>query len=65
MFTEGEIKMRYVKEGVLGVLIGSGIILIFMGFQALKMGNNWFPAYFMVGAILAVGFIKVALKVLK
>ena len=57
--------MKYLKEGILGVCIGSGIILIMLGIQALRMGNNLFPAYLIVGVLLSVGFIFVAQKVLK
>ena len=54
--------MNILKDWILGICIASGIILILLGLQAVAMGNKLWPAYFIAGAIIAAGFIKVAVN---
>ncbi len=57
--------MKSVKEILLGLCIGGGIILVLSGIGAVRSGNNWWPAYFIAGAIIAVGSLKLSTKVIK
>ena len=59
---KGEAKMKNVKDWIFGIGIGGGIILILLGLQAVTTGNKWWPAYFIAGAIIAAGFIKVTIN---
>jgi hypothetical protein len=59
---KGGAKMKNVKDWILGIGIGGGIILILLGLQAVATGNKWWPAYFAAGAIIAAGFIKFAIN---
>ncbi len=57
--------MKSFKEVILGLVIGGGFILILAGIEAFNLGNKWYPAYFITGAIIAVGFLKLSTKVIK
>ena len=61
----GGAKMKSLIEVILGLCIGGGIILILSGIGAVREGQKWWPAYFIVGAIIAVGFLKLSAKVIK
>ena len=54
--------MKSLKEVILGLCVGGGIILILSGIGALRAGNKLWPVYFIVGAIIAVVFSKVAVN---
>ena len=54
--------MKILKDWMLGICIGGGIVLILLGLQAVTRGNKWWPAYFIAGAIIAAGFVKVAIN---
>jgi len=57
--------MKSLKEVILGLCIGGGIILILSGIGAVREGQQGWPAYFIVGAIIVVGFLKLSAKVIK
>ena len=54
--------MKSLKEVILGLCIGGGIILILSGFGAVREGQKWWPAYFIAGVIIAARFLKVAIN---
>jgi len=54
--------MPTLKDWILGICISGGIILVFLGLGAVWAGNKLWPAYFIVGAIIAVVFSKVAVN---
>jgi len=57
--------MKSFKEVILGLCVGGGIILILSGIGAVRAGNKWWPAYFIVGAIIAIGFLRLSTKVIE
>jgi hypothetical protein len=57
--------MKTLKEVILGLCVGGGIILILSGIGALRAGNKLWPVYFIVGATIAIGFLKLSTKVIK
>ncbi len=50
---------KLVRELVLGVLLGSGCILILLGIQAIANKGNWI-IFIVCGAILLIGSILIA-----
>jgi hypothetical protein len=53
------------KEVILGLCIGGGFILILAGIEAANLGNKWYPAYFISGATIAAGFLKLSTRIIK
>ncbi len=54
---------QLVKELVLGVLLGSGCILILLGIQAVANKGNWI-IFIVCGVLLLVGSILIAKKIM-
>ena len=54
--------MKILKDWIVGICIGSGIILVLLGLQAVTRGNKWWLAYLIVGVIIAAVFLKVAIN---
>jgi len=57
--------MKSLKEIILGLCVGGGIILVLSGIGAVRSGNTWWPAYFIVGAIIVVGSIKLSTIIIR
>jgi uncharacterized membrane protein SirB2 len=54
--------MKILKDWIVGLCIGSGIILVLLGLQAVTRGNQWWLAYLIGGIIIAAVFLKVAIN---
>ncbi len=57
--------MKSLKEIILGLAVGGGIVLVLSGIGAVRSGSNWWPAYFIAGAISAVGSLMLSAKFIK
>jgi hypothetical protein len=64
-YLAGGAEMKSLKEILLGLCVGGGIILVLSGIGAVRSGNNWWPAYFIAGAIIAVGSLKLSAIIIR
>jgi hypothetical protein len=64
-YLAGGPEMKSLQEILLGLGVGGGIILVLSGIGAVRSGNNWWPAYFIVGVIIAVGSLKLSTIIIK
>ena len=64
-YIAGGPEMKSLKEIILGLAVGGGIVLVLSGIGAVRSGSNWWPAYFIAGAIIAVGSLMLSAKFIK